>query len=427
MPRTKLTDAAVKNIRPPESGSVVHWDTITTGLGLRVTYGGTKTFIVQARVLKTGRWRDQKRSLGRYPGLSLKQARADAKLELEGAQSGKQLGGTKQERVQAQVEISRNTFGFVADEYLTKYRTRSKRKLSDRHREELRRVFNHQALSGWHDRPLNEITRRDVLDAVDYFIDKGQEVAANRYLSYLRTFFGWAIDRGIVDADPTARIKPQGEEKSRDRVLSVNELRAIWQATAPTQAGKGDLFAGIVKVLMLTGQRRTEVAAMQWPELNMEGKLWSLPGGRTKNQHKHLIPLSKPVMDVLMARQAEQADMRMRTELVFTSTGSVPFSGWSRSKNRLDGRAEKALREITGNATAVLPPWTLHDLRRTLVTRMAEDLRIPPHVIEAIVNHVSGAKAGVAGVYNRALYLDERRQALAAWATYVLQVVVPNE
>jgi integrase len=161
---------------------------------------------------------------------------------------------------------------------------------------------------------------------------------------------------------------------------------------------------------MLTGQRRTEVAGMRWREIDMDARIWTLPADRTKNHHEHLVPLSDPVVDILCERQSEQAQIGMDTPLVFTSTGTSPFSGWSRSKARLDGRAN-------------VVSWTLHDLRRTLVTRMAEDLRIAPHVVEAVVNHVSGTRAGVAGVYNRALYLDERRAALDAWAGYVLRLV----
>jgi integrase len=234
--------------------------------------------------------------------------------------------------------------------------------------------------------------------------------------------------------DPTADVDKPGAEASRERVLGLDELRAIWAATAATQSNKGDLFAGIVKVLALTGQRRNEVAGMAWAELDLEAALWSLPAERCKNGHPHLVPLSAPMVALLEERKSEQKAMGLKdkdgnpTPLVFTSNGKTPFSGWSRSKRRLDQRVAESFEAANPGANPV--PWTLHDLRRTLVTRMSEDLRIQPHVVEAVVNHVSGTRAGVAGIHNRALYIDERRSALDAWGRYVLRiagVVGPDE
>lgn len=185
---------------------------------------------------------------------------------------------------------------------------------------------------------------------------------------------------------------------------------------------------------MLTGQRRNEVAGMAWSEIDLPGALWSLPPERCKNGRPHLVPLSAPVFALLEEREAEQEAIKLKdaegnpTPLVFTSNGKTPFSGWSRSKRRLDQRVAEAFAAAKPGADPV--PWTLHDLRRTLVTRMSEDRRIQPHVVEAVVNHVSGTRAGVAGVYNRALYMDERRSALHAWGRYVLRtagVVGPDE
>jgi integrase len=191
-------------------------------------------------------------------------------------------------------------------------------------------------------------------------------------------------------------------------------MRAIWRGTEPTQANHGDLFTGIVRILMLTGQRREEVGGMRWSEI--DGETWTLPAEGTKNHREHIVHLSAPVLGIMETRKTEQRAMGIKSDFVFTSgikrheKPPTSFSGWSKSKERLDRRADIA-------------PWTLHDLRRTLATRMAEDLHIPPHIIEATINHVSGSRAGVAGTYNPALYLDERRAALEAWADYVLQVV----
>jgi integrase len=402
--KTKLTDKSVQHLAAPEKGFATYWDALLPGFGLRVSYGGTRSFVVQARVLKKGRWVDQCRTLGRYPALKLADARANARTELEAAQEGKQLGATKIERKEAQLSDSRNTFGAVLGEFLQKYRTRWKSRPRDRTLDEIRRALTYSPFDAWQDRPLAQITRRDVMDALDVVTDRGAERMANADLRYLKMLFGWALDRDIIDTDPTNRIKPPGREQSRERVLEKEELRRIWESS-----GTG-VFADILKVLMLTGQRVGETTQAQWGDIDWEGALWRIPGSRTKNRRDHLVPLAAPVLGTLRARQEEQRALRLRTDLVFTLSGDKPFNGHSQSKARVERRAGTA-------------HWTLHDLRRTCATRMAEDLQVAPHVVEAVLNHVSGVKSGVAGIYNRALYLDERRKALDAWADYVLSVV----
>lgn len=417
MPTLRLTDAAVRRIKTPADGQrVEYWDTQTRGLGLRVSSSGTRSWVMILRVLRGGAWVQQRLTLGRYPGTSLAQAREKTREAKALAKEGEDPGAGLRETKATKIEDSRNTFEAVRDEFLSKYRGRNNRRPAANTLAELRRVLESDSFAAWRAQPLAKVTRRDVLNVLDSLMERGAEVMANRTLAYLSMMFGWAVDRGIIRVDPTDGIKKPGTEKSRARVLTAEEVRAVWLATEPTQANKGDLFASIVRVLILTGQRRDEVAGLRWSEIDLKAQLWTLPEGRAKNHREHLIPLSEPVLAILGDRKAEQKSMRMQTDFVFTSgiakpgNQPGPFSGWSRSKARLDGRAQ-------------IGAWTLHDLRRTLVTRMAEDLRIAPHIIEAIVNHVSGSRSGVAGVYNRALYLDERRGALDAWARYVAQIV----
>ncbi|MBK1653366.1 tyrosine-type recombinase/integrase [Allochromatium vinosum] len=410
MPSIQLTDAAVKRLKTPAEGRVEYWDTRTPGFGLRISSTGVRSWVMILRVLKDGRWVQQRLTFGKYPGVSLAEARAKA-IEARGlAERGEDPGAEARAEKRAMIEATRHTFAAVRGEFLTKYRGRGNRRPAKRTLAEIKRVLESDLFTGWSDTPLSKITRRDVLDALDVLLARGSEVMANRTLAYLSMLFGWALHREIIESDPTDSIKKPGVEQSRERVLTLDEMRAIWRATEPTETRKGDLFDSIVKVLMLTGQRREEVGGMRWVEVDLDAATWTLPAERTKNHREHLIPLSTPVVEILRARQAEQAVMGMATEFVFTSFGPRPFSGWSKSKRRLD-------------AQAGIAPWTLHDLRRTLATRMAEDLRVLPHVIEATINHVSGARSGVAGTYNRALYLDERRAALDAWAGYVLRIV----
>jgi integrase len=204
-------------------------------------------------------------------------------------------------------------------------------------------------------------------------------------------------------------------------VLTSGEIAAIWP-----HLGEED-HARIVKLLLLTGQRRGEVAGMTWGELNQDRALWTLPAARTKNALPHDVPLSTQSRSVLRA-----VPVRADRDLLF-GEGTGPFSGWSQSKKRLDRRIARARAETRlgrrlkpdeqPGSGDFLPPWTLHDLRRTVVTGMNE-LGIQPHIVEAVVNHVSGrAKAGVAGIYNRATYATEKRTALQTWADHLDEVL----
>jgi integrase len=217
--------------------------------------------------------------------------------------------------------------------------------------------------------------------------------------------FTWAIGEGMAHANPVVGTNKACEEVQRDRVLSDEEFRLVW-----LHAGDGD-YGAILRLLILTGQRREEVGGMTWSEIDLSKALWSIGGERTKNGLPHEVPLSSQALLILepMGRQEGRA-------LVF-GTGEGGFSGWSKAKQRLDGRLVEALREQHG-PKAELVPWRLHDIRRTVATRMA-DVGVLPHIVEAVLNHMSGAKRGVAGIYNRSTYSGEKRAALARWAEHV--------
>jgi integrase len=221
-------------------------------------------------------------------------------------------------------------------------------------------------------------------------------IASNRARAAISALFTYALGTGIADANPVVGTIKAGEEVRRDHVILDAELGAIWRACPGTDHGR------VVKLLLLTAQRRDEVANMRWSELDLAMGLWTVPGERTKNGLVHEVPLSELAMQILT-----EAPRRNGRELVF-GDGAGGFSGWSRSKARLDARV----------GSAVLRPWRLHDLRRTAATGMA-NLGVQPHVVEAVLNHVSGHKAGVAGIYNRAQYKDEKRDALQRWSYHV--------
>jgi integrase len=240
---------------------------------------------------------------------------------------------------------------------------------------------------------------KQVYDLPSSFDTAQMAAMAARYGSAL---YGWAIKRGSVETNPFERL-PIAPIVRRKRVLSDEEIRRIWTATAGPSP-----FNGIVRALLLTGARREEVAGMTWVEVASDLSAWSLSAARSKNGLPHLVPLSAPMQTLLRSQPRFEG-----IDLVFAGERGV-FSGWSKSKRRLDEESQ------TGD-------WTLHDLRRTVATRLGDDLSIQPHVVEACLNHVSGHKAGVAGIYNRAAYANERRVALTAWGERVGTIVEGRE
>ena len=245
---------------------------------------------------------------------------------------------------------------------------------------------------------------QDILDGVA----KKTSVRADRARVALSGFFGWAVELRYCDANPTNDLAAYSLNAPRERVLSEAELVEIWKACGDDDHGR------IVRLLMLTGQRRTEIGDLAHSEVDREKRQIELPGRRTKNGLPHIIPLA----DEALALLPEKPEGSTR-DLIF-GFGAGGYSGWAKSKRELD----KAIAEARAAAgREEMPPWVLHDLRRSLVTHIAETGIAQPHVIEAIVNHVSGHKGGVAGIYNRATYLPEKREALRRWAAYLTGLV----
>jgi len=277
---------------------------------------------------------------------------------------------------------------------------------------EYKRILTGPDTRHWQSFPISSITKRDVVDVIEKIEGRGSPGAASRSLAYLGKFFNWCAERDIIEIVPTDRIRASHPPTKRDRVLSNEELSYIIPAIEKEQSVFGPLFI----ILLMTGQRRDEVAGMRWSEIkdfDTGQALWEIPSTRTKNKQVHLVPLSMPVCEVLRT-------LPHTGDLVFTTTGETPVSGFSKAKARLNARVTE-LREEDG--LEGIPPWTLHDMRRTMVTVMNEELGVPPHVVEAVVNHMSGAaKAGVAGVYNRALYLEERKRALERWSKFLRRI-----
>lgn len=245
---------------------------------------------------------------------------------------------------------------------------------------------------------LIEETRRGGVPGLARRTDEPSEARARVMLACLSKMFSWLAQHRKVENNPCSGVHRPDPSTARDRVLTDAEIVKFW-AAADTIGG---MFSPLLKLLLLTGARLNEVAGMTREELSDDGRTWNIPSSRTKNNRPHVVPLAPLARDVLKSVTAD-------TGLLFTTTGTSPVSGFSKLKNRLD------------NAMSI-PPWRLHDLRRTAATGMAS-IGVAPHIVEACLNHVSGAKAGVAGIYNRAAYEPEKRAALERWANHVTGIV----
>lgn len=388
----KLTAAAVDKMQPTDKRQEIP-DALCTGLYLVVQPTGKKGWQVRYRHGGTHR----RMTLGAYPVLSLADARQRARDALAAASEGRDPAGeVKEAKAPKLPEDDRDTVASVIDLFMRRHASRNRRG------DDVRAMFRREIMDKWGQRQIQFIAKRDVIEVLDAIVDRGSPVTANRLRAHLNTLFGWAKGRDIIQANPLEGIKPPAPETPRDRVLTDTEIKLFWEACD----GLGYPFGPIYRLLLLTGQRLREVAEMEWREI--DGDNWTLPQARAKNADQHDVPLSaeaKAIVD----------DLPRVGRYLFTTTGKTPVSGFTRAKERVD----KLMSEATEDP---IPPFTIHDLRRTAATGMA-GLRFPPHVVEAVLNHRSGTRRGVAGIYNRYSYADEKRDALAAWARHVMQLV----
>jgi integrase len=302
--------------------------------------------------------------------------------------------------------VARGTVRAVAADYLTRHVQKNTRASTYR---ETKRIFDVDVLPAMGDRPIGDIARRDIGELLDRIAGRGAEVQANRTLARLKTFFGWCVDEEILAVSPIVRMKPATKERARDRALSDDEIRWFWEGCDALAWPFGPLF----RLLLLTAQRRDEVGGISFQELAEDRSLWTIPRERAKNDRAHEVTLSELAKEILEGAIAGRpaTDAINNSPLLFTTNGATAVSGFSRAKERLDAEMAKL-------AGKPVPDWTLHDLRRTAATGMAR-LNIPPHIVDKVLNHVSGTIRGVAAVYNRHGYVDERKAALEAWGRYV--------
>jgi integrase len=388
----KLTKATVEQLKLPSGKTeAIVFDDALAGFGLRIRAGGKRTWITQYRLGS----KQRRVTIGTTETLGADEARRRARKML----SKVHLGTDPQlEKAEARAQVAL-TLGGTVNSYLGRH---AARRLKPKTFKDVERYLRRH----WAPLlrlPVRRITRADVAARLAHIAEESGGYAANRARAALSALYAWAIAEGLTDFNPVVGTRKSVDEPTRDRVLTDEELAAIWQ-----HAGVAD-YGAIVRLLILTGQRREEVAAIAWDEVDLKGATWCIRSDRTKNSRAHDVPLAPQAVEILKALEGGEA-----RPLVFGSRNG-PFSGWSKAKASLDARLSAYL----GRAPA---PWRLHDIRRTVATRLA-DLGVLPHVIEAVLNHVSGHKAGVAGVYNRSAYAGEKRVALEMWAGHMVALV----
>jgi len=384
-----LTARTVETIKPGLSRKEIP-DRHLPGLYLVLQPSGARSWAVRYR----NGGRSRKHTLGPYPAVDLKTARTLASKALRAVAEGRDPG-----REKSVARTGRpDTVEAVARQFIELHCRRANR---PRTIEGTQQLLDLHVLPRWRQRLFKDISRRDVLDLLDGLVASGRPIAANRTLTAIRKLFNWAMERDIITSSPCAGVKPPTPEQSRDRILSDDELCDVWRA-ADQLSGP---FGAMVKLLVLTGQRRDEVARMTWSEVDLDAHLWTLSKERSKNGLPHDIPLNEPAVAILASLP------RVGEKFVLTTDGKSAASNYSANRRRLDALL-----------SADMPPWWLHDVRRTVASGMAR-LGINLPVIEKVLNHTSGSFAGIVGVYQRHSFSDEKRHALERWGAHVVDLI----
>lgn len=403
---------------PPGRRDMIVFDDVLPGFGLRVTANGTKTFLLQYQLGGRG-GRRVRMVLGRFGDLTPAEARKLAEVARGKVLAGIDPDGERRASIQSatdaaqarrrQAQADANTL----DTLIGQWASLGLSDRSESHRQEAPRAIR-ACFAGLLTRPAHDLDAATAQRAIDG-IAVTRPVMARRARDYARAMFNWAVRRRLVPSNPFAGVAIETRERSRDRVLSDGELGEAWRGAVALSYP----FGPFLRLLMLTLQRRGEVAGMQWGELSADLTLWTIPAERTKNGKAHVVHLPEQAREVLAGLPRQK-----NRPLIFSTVEGRPISGFSNAKERLQAWiGRERVGRIGQSAVSSLPPidWRLHDFRRTGVTALAR-LGFAPHVADRLLNHVEGTIRGVAAVYQRHDFLTERAAASAAWAAHVLDV-----
>jgi len=429
MASIKLTDGEVEGTEPGEK-DVYLWDSALPRFGVRITPAAARIYLVQYRAKAAPGLPSKTRRIviGQHDGdlWNATKARAAARKllapvdlgkdpfadreEARAARAAAERAATEEAERQAREAetMARDTFEKVAERFIltlpkTRYGT------------ETARLLRHDAIPVWGSRHVSEISRRDVAELIDTVRPRAPGLARLLHAT-LRVFFRWCRERDLLTVSPCDGLRAPARVEARDRVLSDVELKAIWLACD----AMGGTFAPIIKLLMLTGQRRAEVGGMAWSELDIDAAVWRLPKERSKNAKAHEVDLGHEAMAIIKAVQktgdllfpARNASARTGESKGTKRAGPRPVEGFGTAKRRLDEL-------LAGKVEA---DWRLHDLRRSAASGMAS-LGFGPHIIEKVLNHASGVNSGLVAVYQRFDHRSDRKAALTAWDKRVAGIV----
>lgn len=409
----------------PRAAAWFLWDSgkgAVPGFGLRISPGGSKAYVLQYRL--AGAKADRRYTIGRHGPWTPDQARERAselrRLVDTGIDPFDHDKAQDEQREQDRRDKLERAFGKVAEAWLSSYKI--DRKGNPRRASSLRiagTVVRH--LKGqFGDKRIDRIGRGDITAALDAIAPEKVAMRSSVF-SYGRIVWKWAFARELVEVIPFAALGAPAKPESRERVLSDDELPLIWRASRKVAYPFGPAF----RVLLLTGQRRSEVFGMRWEELDKDAAAWRIPGDRTKNKLPHLVPLSALVLaeiEAIITKAGEALPQRWpKSGLLFSTNNKTPASGVSKAKARLDVEADK----LAKAAEIAMRPWRLHDLRRTMATAL-EGEGVNPSTIEAVLNHIAGKRSKALGAYARYDYGPEKRAALDLWAGKVAALIAPK-
>ena len=417
-PKRDFTDRYLKSIKPQPAGKrKVLYDAQIPGFGIRVSDHCTDenkgAFVLVSRF--PGKPNPTPRRIGDYPAMTLAKAREIAREWREDLRQGidpkEKEAARRRELERMRADTFRAAFDGYAEEKLSELRTGTAVKAA---------VENH-VFPKLADRPLREIKRKEIVDVVKA-VGKQHPIAANRVSAYLKTFFLWAVNEELIEDSPAASIKRPSKEEGRDRVLADWEILAIWRA-----CGELGAFGRAFRLMLVTGQRRTEIGAMEWREIDRKQAVWTLEKDRTKAKRAHLVPLSELALSIIdecpkLGDYVFSTGRSGRGKIAIDAR-AVPISGWGKAKDELGALIVKHVKAIAAEQgdgePEALSEWRLHDFRRTAATHMTK-LGVPRLVVGKVLNH---AEPGVTKTYDRHEYLKEKRAALDRWAVHLRAIV----
>jgi integrase len=411
MPTIKLTKRAVDDAEPERGAegqirTTIYFDRDVKGFGLLVTQHGSKSFVVKYRA-GSGRSAPTRRvTIGRYGSpWTVEQARSEAKRILGEVARGSDPAAQRAAKRRG-VDDDR-TVAAITERWLQRDQS------DNRTVDEVRRIMAREVLPWLGKLPMAEVRKRDIIEVIDRVAERAP-VRANRVLAHTKRLFRWAASRDLIETDPAVHIEKPSPENRRDRVLTEVELVEVWRALE----GMTPPFLAGVRLLMLTAARKSEIFEAIWPEL-VDGAL-ALPAERAKAKEGRMIPLSPAALGII-----EALPRFAGSRWLLTMDGRHPYANSGHAKVLLDQRILHARRVLNPGSAAPMPPWRLHDLRRTVATGL-QKLGVRLEVIEAVLGHVSGSRAGIVGVYQCHRFDSEAREALIAWGDHLQRLIDGN-